>query len=688
MIRLRAKTSSTSHLLPSSTPPLGTPPLLPIPLPTSSPPFLLPSTSHRMDVPKITLPPRKRLCIALGQRFEVGKSSSAPTAKPTRDSKESTFTYTKGPPSPDYVHGPEELEQAPPTLEFVPEPVYLEFMPPEDDILPAEEQPLPEDDEDPIEDPADYLTKKDDDDEEEEKQSSKDEADDEEEDKDKVKEEHPALADSVLPPVYRILSPPPQILSPPLPISSPPLPASPTYPLGYLATMIRLRAKTSSTSHLLPSSTPPLGTPPLLPIPLPTSSPPFLLPSTSHRMDVPKITLPPRKRLCIALGQRFEVGKSSSAPTAKPTRGFIAVYRFFGTLDDEIRRDLIEKDRRAHARTARLIESEARLYCEAWVQSMDASYTARAETQMVALQRQHGPAISPSHPKALKEATRDADISQNSEDIHDSGMGARRQAPPARECTYQNFLKCKPLYFKGTEGVVELTQWFKGMETVFRISNCTMENQIKFATCTLLESALTWWNSYIMTIARKPENIKNEDGGGMLIENSKDLEKLKTEKLEPYADGTLWLNGRSWLSCYGDLRPVIMHEFHKSKYSIHPGSDKMYQDMKKLCWWPNIKADIATYGHTFWKTGEAKPRYVRPFKVLEKVGSIAYKLKLPQDPSMVYNTFHVSNLKKCYADEPLVVPLDGLYFDDKLHFVEEPIKIMDQEVKRLKRSRF
>ncbi|GKC05978.1 putative reverse transcriptase domain-containing protein [Tanacetum coccineum] len=74
-----------------------------------------------------------------------------------------------------------------------------------------------------------------------------------------------------------------------------------------------------------------------------------------------------------------------------------------------------------------------------------------------------------------------------------------------------------------------------------------------------------------------------------------DPKKLRTKNLEPRADGTLCLNGRSWLPCYGDLRTVIMHESHKSKYSIHPGSDKMYQDMKKLYWWPNMKADIATY---------------------------------------------------------------------------------------------
>ncbi|GJT37819.1 putative reverse transcriptase domain-containing protein [Tanacetum coccineum] len=390
------------------------------------------------------------------------------------------------------------------------------------------------------------------------------------------------------------------------------------------------------------------------------------------------------------------------------------------------------------------------------------------------------------------------------------------------------------------------------------------------------------------TEARKPKNIKSEDVGGMLIENSKDPEKFRTEKLKPCADGTLCLNGRSWLPCYGDLRTMIMHESYKSKYYIHPGSEKMYQDMKKLYWWPNMKADIATYvskcltcakvkaehqrpsgllvqpeipqwkwdnitmdfvmklpkssqGYdTIWrslqkalgisldmstayhpqtdgqsertiqtlkdmlracvidfgngwvkhlplvefsynnsyhasikaapfdalysrkcrspvcwakvgqvqltgleivqettkkiiqikqriqaardrqksyadlkrkpmefqvgdkvmlkvspwkgvvrfgKRGKLNPRYVGPFKVLGKVGAVAYKLELPQELSRVHNTFHVSNLKKCYSDDPLAVPLEGLHVDDKLHFVEEPVEIMDREVKQLRRSR-
>ncbi|GJX98174.1 putative nucleotidyltransferase, ribonuclease H [Tanacetum coccineum] len=104
--------------------------------------------------------------------------------------------------------------------------------------------------------------------------------------------------------------------------------------------------------------------------------------------------------------------------------------------------------------------------------------------------------------------------------------------------------------------------------------------------------------------ARKEENFINEDLRGMI------------NKLEPRADGTLCLNNRSWIPCLGDLRALIMHESHKSKYSIHPGSDKMYQDLKKLYWWPNMKAEIATYVSKCLTCAKVKIEYQKPSGLL------------------------------------------------------------------------
>ncbi|GJZ76714.1 hypothetical protein Tco_0641386 [Tanacetum coccineum] len=152
-------------------------------------------------------------------------------------------------------------------------------------------------------------------------------------------------------------SPLPQIpspslpLSPPSPVLSPAPPPSPIRSLGYRAAMIRMRAEAASTSHSLPlpppfilsptrSDAPSSGIPPPLPISVPTSSPPLLLPSTSRREDRPEVTLPPRKRLGIALGPRYEVGESSfAAAAARPAGGLRVDYGFVATMDREIRRD-------------------------------------------------------------------------------------------------------------------------------------------------------------------------------------------------------------------------------------------------------------------------------------------------------------------------------------------------------------
>ncbi|GJR65543.1 putative reverse transcriptase domain-containing protein [Tanacetum coccineum] len=332
------------------------------------------------------------------------------------------------------------------------------------------------------------------------------------------------------------------------------------------------------------------------------------------------------------------------------------------------------------------------------------------------------------------------------------------------------------------------------------------------------------------TEARKPENIKSEDIGGMLIKNATFPEAIREQKLEPRANGTLCLNGRSWLPCYGDLRPYhaqspqikILYSYPGFRQNVkaeHQRPSGLLVQPKIPEWkWDNITMDFVTklpktsQGYdTIWvivdrltksaiftpmretdpldklarlylkETGKAKSEPFKlssdnvracatrlwkgygvntfaivefsynnslsclaskpaPFKhlwyesvapcvicvfglrmesiknspeliqettekiiqikqrmqaardrqksyadlkrkpmefqvgdkVIERVGEVAYKLELLEELSRVHNTFHVSNLKKCHADEPLAVPLDGLHLDDKLHFVEEP----------------
>nr|GEX33845.1 reverse transcriptase domain-containing protein [Tanacetum cinerariifolium] len=284
------------------------------------------------------------------------------------------------------------------------------------------------------------------------------------------------------------------------------------------------------------------------------------------------------------------------------------------------------------------------------------------------------------------------------------------------------------------------------------------------------------------TEAMKLENLKYEDVGGMLIENSKDPKKPRKEKLEPRADGTLCLNNKSWLPCYGELRTLIMYEYTNRSTRLdmstayHPKTDgqnkrtiQTFEDMLRACvidfrngwerhlslvefsynnsYHASIKAAPfeALYGQKcrspvcwaevgdaqltgpelihettkkivqikqrnqaardfqksyanvrhkplefqvgdrvmlkvshwkgvvrFGKLGKLNPRYIGPFKVLAKVGTVAYKLELPEQLSRVHSTFHVSNLKKCLTNEPLAISLDESHSIQLSHPDDEP----------------
>nr|GEU83134.1 putative reverse transcriptase domain-containing protein [Tanacetum cinerariifolium] len=169
------------------------------------------------------------------------------------------------------------------------------------------------------------------------------------------------------------------------------------------------------------------------------------------------------------------------------------------------------------------------------------------------------------------------------------------------------------------------------------------------------------------TEAIKPQkNFKSEDVGGMLIENSKDPEKPRKEKLEPHKAMGTRLDMSMTYHLETDRRKPLEFQF----------GDRV---MLKVSPWKGVVR--------FSKRGKLNPRYIGPFEMLDKVGTVAYRLELPPQLSRVHNTFQVSNLKKCLSDEPLAISLDELHIDEKLCFIEEPLGIIDHDVKRLKQSR-
>ncbi|GJX01305.1 hypothetical protein Tco_0185218 [Tanacetum coccineum] len=303
-----------------------------------------------------------------------------------------------------------------------------------------------------------------------------------------------------------------------------------------------MRATTPSTYHpLLPS-----GTPPLLPIPLPA-------PSTSRRADIPEADTPPRKRLLLTTPRPgCEIGESSAAAAARQpgptieTRLRDTERRMMTALEmvnmrvsyqvDVRSRESSEfysrhhdaqKDRAAVRAEIEVLRRERLAYeqesmetrqalarSEAHCRALEARVTVlETEVRRHEWQRQAADDLAVQHimrTQALEAGARvdtleDTGVAASMAEVEASrvrngyasnGSGPRT-AQTARECSYSEFLKCKPLDFKGTEGVIGLTRWFEKMESVFSIGNCTAASQVKFATCTLQDDALTWWNSHV-----------------------------------------------------------------------------------------------------------------------------------------------------------------------------------------------
>nr|GEW69717.1 hypothetical protein [Tanacetum cinerariifolium] len=193
-------------------------------------------------------------------------------------------------------------------------------------------------------------------------------------------------------------------------------------------------------------------------------------------------------------------------------------------------------------------------------------------------------------------------------------------------------------------------------------------------------------------------------------DESTGLQRGLDELIERRSNRALYYMDRIWVPLKSDVRTLIMDEAHKLKYSVYPGPDKMYYDIRdrlkaardhqksyadkrrkplefsvgeyvllKVSPWKDVVR--------FEKKRKLAPRFVGPFEITERIGPMSYRLDLPEELNGVHDTFHVSNLKKCLADPTLQVPLDEIQVDVKLNFVEEPVEILEREFKKLKRHR-
>nr|GEW22976.1 putative reverse transcriptase domain-containing protein [Tanacetum cinerariifolium] len=433
---------------------------------------------------------------------------------------------------------------------------------------------------------------------------------------------------------------------PPLPFSSP-LPLPPPIMLPRTrASMVFMRVTAPSTYILSPRS----RTPPILHIPLPTSSLPLPLPSTECRADVPETVWPPQKRLCIPLGPRFKARESSFAAAARSTGGFRADDDFVGTLDAEIRRD---PDREVGYRITNI-----------WVDPTEAVEEI-PPTTLAELSQRVTDFVTTTTISALQ-----------SENEELQATHRRRQTQLLEALTqhehdrFREFQCTKDVAQEDADKIIiSMAMEAKVLEVVLQ-DLCALPNQVKFATCTLHGVALTWWKSHVKKVGH--------DATYDVPWNT--LMKMITAEYCPRNE-------------MKKLEMEIWELKIKQRIQAARGRQKSYADLKRKPMEFQVRDRVMLKDSPwkgvvrFVKWGKLNPRYAGPFKVLEKVGSIAYKLELPQELSKVHNTFHVFNLKMCSSDEPLADPLDGIHIDDKLHFIEEPVDIMDREVKRLKQSR-